>query len=145
MPLVSQTFDQLLDFTRTTAATFVGSNGLIQNTPASVNLLTQTQQFDNAAWSKGNGAITANATTAPDGTATADSFVTTAATAATFVQATFTSLAQSYTASFYVKANGVQYIQLLWAGTQSVNIVNFDIVNGTIGTNTADAGSITAT
>jgi hypothetical protein len=57
MPLVSQTFDQLLDFTRTTAGSFVGSNGLIQNTPASVNLFTQTQQFDNAAWTK-------NATTA---------------------------------------------------------------------------------
>jgi len=26
MPLVSQTFDQLLDFTRTTSGTFVGSN-----------------------------------------------------------------------------------------------------------------------
>jgi len=52
MPLVSQTFDQLIDFTRTTAGTFVGSNGLIQNTPASRNLFTFTQQFDNAAWVK---------------------------------------------------------------------------------------------
>jgi hypothetical protein len=78
MPLVSQTFDQLLDFTRTTAATFVGSNGLIQNTPASRNLLTWTQQFDNAAWENqlgGTGVAcvtTANAGTAPDDTSTAD-------------------------------------------------------------------------
>jgi hypothetical protein len=78
MPLVSQTFDQLLDFTRTTAATFVGSNGLVQNTPASVNLLLWTQQFDNAAWENqlgGTGVAcvtTANAGTAPDDTSTAD-------------------------------------------------------------------------
>ena len=78
MPLVSQTFDQLLDFTRTTSGTFVGSNGLIQTTPASVNLLTWTQQFDNAAWANqvaGTGVaatVTANAGTAPDDTSTAD-------------------------------------------------------------------------
>jgi hypothetical protein len=73
-----RTFDQLIDFTRTTAATFVGSNGLIQNTPASVNLLTQTQQFDVSPWSNqvgGTGVaatVTANAGTAPDNTSTAD-------------------------------------------------------------------------
>ena len=74
----AQTFDQLLDFTRTSSATFVGSNGLIQNTPASRNLLTWTQQFDNAAWANqvgGTGVaatVTANAGTAPDDTSTAD-------------------------------------------------------------------------
>lgn len=52
MPLVSRTFDQLIDFTRTSSATFVGSNGLIQSTPQSRNLLTFTQEFDNAAWAK---------------------------------------------------------------------------------------------
>lgn len=79
MPLVNKTFDQLLDFTRTSAATFVGSNGLIQNTPASVNLLTQTQQFDNAAWTKGAVTVTANSTVAPDGTSTADTLTPTSA------------------------------------------------------------------
>jgi hypothetical protein len=73
MPLVSRTFDQLINFTRTSAATFVGSNGLIQTTPASVNLLTYTQEFDNAAWIKNVGAtVAANVAVAPDGTNTAD-------------------------------------------------------------------------
>jgi hypothetical protein len=36
------------------------------------NLLTKTQQFDNAAWTKSNTQVTANASTAPDGTTTAD-------------------------------------------------------------------------
>lgn len=76
--MTGYTFNQLFDFTRTTAATFVGSNGLIQTTPASINVLTFTQEFDNAVWSKiglGTGSpptVTANAAIAPDGTSTAD-------------------------------------------------------------------------
>jgi hypothetical protein len=76
--MTNYTFDQLLDFTRTTSGTFVGSNGLIQTTPASVNLLLQTQQFDVSPWSNqvgGTGVaatVTANAGTAPDDTSTAD-------------------------------------------------------------------------
>jgi hypothetical protein len=73
MPLTSRTFDQLINFTRTSAATFVGSNGLIQTTPQSVNLLLYTQEFDNAAWIKNVGAtVAANVAVAPDGTNTAD-------------------------------------------------------------------------
>jgi hypothetical protein len=39
------------------------------------NLLTYSQQFDDAAWGKTRSSITANATTAPDGTLTADKLV----------------------------------------------------------------------
>jgi hypothetical protein len=55
MPLISRTFDQLIDFTRTTAATYVNSAGLVTLTPPSVNLLLYTQEFDNPAWTKGGG------------------------------------------------------------------------------------------
>ena len=76
--MTGYTFNQLFDFTRTTAGTFVGSNGLLQTTPASVNLLTFTQEFDNAAWVNSiggtgtNPTISANTGVAPDGTPTAD-------------------------------------------------------------------------
>jgi hypothetical protein len=108
------------------------------------NALLRSEEFNDVVWSKGNGTVTANAVLSPDGTTDADSFVTTAATAGTFVQQAFVSLAQAYAASFYVKPNGVQFVQLLWAGGQSTNIANFDIINGTIGTNTATSASITA-
>ena len=72
MPLVSRTFDQLIDFTRTSAGTYVDETGKIVSTPASRNLLTFTQEFDNAAWGKTAATVTANTTTAPDGTSTAD-------------------------------------------------------------------------
>ena len=42
------------------------------------NLLTYTEQFDNAAWPKTNATITANAAVAPDGTTTADTLTATA-------------------------------------------------------------------
>jgi len=72
MPLISRTFDQLIDFTRTTAATYVNSAGLVTLTPPSVNLLLYTQEFDNPAWTKSATDVTANSTVAPDGTLTAD-------------------------------------------------------------------------
>lgn len=60
MPLISRTFDQLIDFTRTSAATYTNSAGLVTLTPPSVNLLTFTQEFDNAAWSKNGTTVIPN-------------------------------------------------------------------------------------
>jgi hypothetical protein len=48
---------------------------LIEN--ASTNLLTYSEQFDNAAWTKGGVSVTVNSATAPDGTLTADKIVIT--------------------------------------------------------------------
>lgn len=98
------TFSQLIDFTRTSSATYVDSAGKIVPTPASRNLLTFTQEFDNAAWSKSNSTITANSTAAPDGTMTADTLVEDAATATHLMSQTQTLSATPYTASVYLKA-----------------------------------------
>ena len=56
--------DPRITFSRTSNATLVGSNGLIQYAPH--NLLTYSEQFDNAAWVKTNATIAANATTECD-------------------------------------------------------------------------------
>ena len=48
----------LVTFTRTSAATYVGADGLIKTTP--VNLLTYSEEFDNTSWPKSNSTITAN-------------------------------------------------------------------------------------
>jgi hypothetical protein len=66
----TSTLDPRITFTRTTNATVTGSNGLIQNAP--MNLLTFSEQFDNAAWGKLAATVTANTTAAPNGTVTAD-------------------------------------------------------------------------
>jgi len=72
---------------------------------ARYNLLTKTEQFDDAVWVKGDATVTANATTAPDGTSTADSLVETATTGIHQAGQQLTAAAGAYTASIYAKKN----------------------------------------
>jgi hypothetical protein len=65
--------DPRVTFSRTTNATVTGPDGLIAYAPH--NLLTFSEQFDNAAWVKTRATITANAIAAPDGTLTADALI----------------------------------------------------------------------
>ena len=73
--MASVPFNNLITFSRGSNATLTGPDGLIQWAPN--NLLTFSEQFDNAAWSKVNATITANTIAAPDGTTTADRLVNT--------------------------------------------------------------------
>jgi hypothetical protein len=119
---------------------------------ARYNLLTYSEQFDNAGWSKSNTTITANATTAPDGTTTADKIAISAATAVTSVNsnAGVTVIVGTVTVTSYFKADGVQYANVgfiysagIYSGTQ------FDLSNGTVvrsaaASYTSPSGTITA-
>lgn len=70
---------------------------------ARYNLLTKTEQFDDAVWSKLNSAsVTANSTTAPDGTLTADT-LTAAFTSSLARQAIAVSVGTTYVFSIYAK------------------------------------------
>jgi hypothetical protein len=53
--------------------------------PGATNLVTYSQEFNDASWTKNNLTISANSTTAPDGTSTADKFIATAVTDAHFI------------------------------------------------------------
>jgi len=120
-----------LDVTRATTATRVNSSGLIESVASNVprldytngscpsilvepqrtNLFTYSEDFTNASWLKTRATITGNATTAPDGTTTAD----------LIADSTFTN-SNSYTEkvvfsgliglafSVYVKKNTANYI-----------------------------------
>jgi hypothetical protein len=83
------------------AGTYVGSDGLIKNSPA--NLLTYSEQFDQ--WDVGsNTTITTNAIAAPDGSMTADR-IELPASGGTYVQQTNAITAGAeYTGSVWVKA-----------------------------------------
>ena len=121
MPLVSRTFDQIINFTRTSAATFTGSNGLVQYTPQSVNLLTFTQEFDNAGWVKTNATIAANSLLAPDDTNTADT-ITAGAANATVLQS-FTASAVPYTFSVWLRRlTGTGNVEITVDGTTYVAV-----------------------
>jgi hypothetical protein len=134
------------DYTPTTSAavygprfdydpvTFAAKGLLIEE--QRTNLLTYSEQFDNAAWTKANATISANSTTAPDATVTADTITGSAGTA-------FKNVNQSYANttglvfSVFAKAGTQDKIQLLANGSAG-NYANFNLTNGTV---TATGGS----
>ena len=129
--MTAYSFSQLIDFTRTTPGTFVGSNGLIQTTPQSRNLLTFTQEFDNAAWVKAQTTPTANTTVAPDGTSTADTLTALAGAAVHNASQALSIGSGTLTFTVYAKAGTHSFIQLFHG---SANAANFNVSTGAIGT-----------
>ena len=90
-----------LTFSRNSLGSYTDANGLVQSMP--YNLLTYSEQFDNAAWSKADVTVTANTTISPDGTQNAD-VVTEGVGSAQhrMIQATAKPF-NNYTLSVYVK------------------------------------------
>ena len=75
------------------------------------NLLTYTEQFDNAIWTKSIATITANTEVAPDGTMTADRFVSTGGAYPQVYQYVSGLVAgQPYTFSVWVKSDGTTQV-----------------------------------
>jgi hypothetical protein len=121
-----------LAFTRTgDTATRVNSAGLIEK--VRTNLLTRSQEFDNAAWVKDRTTATANVTTAPDGTTTADKVVDTLqGNNAYRVYNGITLSAISYSASFYVKAAEYSWVYIRIGNSLRVW---FNVSTGVVGNN----------
>jgi len=98
------------------------------------NLLTYSEDFSNAAWNKSGSSISADASTAPDGTTTADALIEDTGTSEHIVYDGVTvTNATAYTFSVYAKPNGRTLINLILAGVGSAT---FDIDAGSV-TNTA--------
>jgi hypothetical protein len=156
--LTGAPLDSRITFTRSTTATFVGSDGLIQtaaiNAPRfdynpvtlapngllieeqRVNVTLYSQQLDDPTWSKTNMTITANAVTSPDGTVNADAFVEDTATSTHLIaQAVTIADSTTFTVSCYVKAAGRSWIAVAAvdkAGT--ANRIWFNVSTGAQGT-----------
>ncbi len=96
-----------LSFTRASNGTRVNSAGLVEVCPW--NLLTYSEQFDNAAWIKSSATMTANDAVAPNGTMTADKVVFAGANNFFYQQTSFIGQA---TASIYVKGTAGQTISI---------------------------------
>lgn len=160
--------DSRVTFTRASTATFVGSNGLIQTAaidaprfdynPATlaprgllieeqrINLLTYSEQFDNAAWTKSNITVTANNTTSPDGTLNADKLVVTSAgTNANCTQSPALTASTAYTETVYAKKSEWGWLALEIRG-ESIDAIQawFNLNTGAVGT-IVGAGTATIT
>jgi len=91
----------------------------------------------NVAWIKSNTSITANTTTSPNGTLTADTLsigVDASAVRHRLSQSITATIGTTYTGTYYLKANQHQWIQIVAVSGFSTGVwANFDLVNGTIG------------
>lgn len=125
--LTTTSLDSRITFTRASTATFVGSNGLIQSAAINAprfdydpvtlaakgllieeqrtNLLTYSEQFDNAAWLKDSSTVTANTTISPDGNTNADTIIETATNSVHRIYEQINVVSgTAVTMSFYAKA-----------------------------------------
>jgi hypothetical protein len=105
------------------------------------NLIAQSQTFDNVGWTKSNATITADSTTAPDGTTTADTLVENTATSTHYVYSnsgvgfyTVLVVGVTYTISVYAKPSGRNRIQLQGDGSSGFLGGNsvFNLSTGTV-------------
>ena len=106
---------------------------------ATTNLLTYSEDFGNAVWTKAAVTISGDFTIAPDGTKSADKVIETATTAGHVVSTTSSVTAsgsKKYSYSVYAKAKEKQYLQMIVTGI-GLGVVNdyanFDLLNGTVG------------
>jgi hypothetical protein len=122
-----------LTFTRASDATRTNSAGVIERTPW--NFFQDSEMFSTANWGKLNSSVSANTTTAPNGTLTADTLVeNTANSTHIALQITAGQISgNTYTASIYAKAAGRSWIGLFNNAGGTGNAF-FDLSNGTVGT-----------
>ena len=158
----------LVTFTRASSGTFVGSNGLIQSASTDVprfdhnpttgeslgllveeartNLSLYSEDFSNAYWVKTDCTITANETTAPDGTLTADLWTNTS-TPGIVASSTITkdTTARTYTGSLWVKGNSTAFtVSIDNGGTTNRGRAIFNLSSGTF-TSVSNDGNFTNT
>ena len=115
------------------------------------NLLTYSEQFDNAAWTKSNTTVTANTIVAPDGTLTGDKVVESNSTSRheiTLASAIAGATAgATYTLSLFAKAAGRSYVEVFFATGEITNnpYAIFDLANGTVSYSSGATASIIST
>jgi hypothetical protein len=99
------------------------------------NLLTYSEQFDNAAWTKVDSVVSANTAIAPDGTLTGDKLVESAALAQHACFFLSTASATAYTYSAYIKAAGRNWVFMRGRDSSATDrFAWFDLANGVLGT-----------
>lgn len=160
----SKTIDPRITFSRAPSATYFDEKGVMRTAPAGVpridfdpvtgeckgllieeqrtNLLTYSEQCNTSAWTKARVEVFPNATTAPDGTLTAEKVVSDTTASNTHVlRATSASYTAgiTYTLSFYVKPSEVSSVCLQFrsAAFPAAYGVFFDLLTKTVTNNQA--------
>jgi hypothetical protein len=136
----TSTFFDSITHARSGNATMVDESGLLKWAPH--NLLTYSEQFDNAAWAKTSSTVTANAATAPDGTAAAEKITPSAVLGFQHGVDAILALGGSYNVSIYAKAAEYSFL-VIALNNSSSTAVSFNLLTGEVGSNpSAYAASI---
>lgn len=157
----SKSVDPRITITRASTAMRTNANGLLESVASGLpridydpvtlackgllieesrtNLLTYSEQFDSAAWLKQRSSISANATTAPDGTVTADKFVednTASNTHYVYKNNVTITANTAHTASIFLKAAERTFAVIeLTDGTSAQGaVVGVNLTTGELGT-----------
>ena len=137
----TEQLDPRITFTRASTATYYGT----QTAKAEENLLVRSQEFDNAAWSKSGGiTVTANTTTAPDGTSTAETISESTSSGPRLVQSISGAITTAVLSGYY-KNGDAQYCYLASRASSGNSAGSvFDLAAGTV-VRTDSYGTVTAT
>ena len=146
--LIGQTYDQGTGVLQVTGTSTRNGNALDKNLylQGGNNLLSYSQQFDNAAWSKARCTITADTIVAPDGTTTADIIVEDTTSNSHPVYRTLSGFVSgvTYTMSCYIKANVRTQANISLSNTAFNGFVYFDLSSVTVLSSSNATGSITS-
>jgi hypothetical protein len=113
----------------------------VSYTDISQNLFQYSEQINNSYWTKIGGTITADSTTAPDGTTTADKFISVTTSGSYFsVKPATATTGQPYTVSIYAKAGDNDNIRITNVSS-GATAAWFNLTNGTIGSQNDTASS----
>jgi hypothetical protein len=111
--------------------------------PSVTNKLVRSEELDNAGWGKSGATITANATLAPDGSATADTIVETATNAFHVVSQYVSGITAGVPvmASGHLKAAGRSRVRIQTDTSPNNGTADFDLATGTISGTTGIASA----
>jgi len=147
------TFSELIDFTRSSTGTYLGSDGLIKTANVDeprleydasgqpLGLLIEEQRtnevrysnsLSGSAWSGTNCTITTDSTTSPDGNINASKLTCSGGSASVWQFPMPSGLSGNYSNSIYLKADTLNYAQLNVGYLTTDFVANFDLVNGTV-------------
>lgn len=123
--------------------TLVCNGLLIEETRT--NLFLQSNNFTNSYWRTSNVTLSSVSDVNPEGVSSTVQFIPSSGISVKNfdITAVQTFSATAYTHSYYVKSTGWQFVQLLWTTSLSTNYANFDVINGTVTTNSGGTSSIT--
>ena len=132
----------LIDHTRQSSATYVGSDGLIKT--AATNLLLRSEEFDTNGWAKSTSTVSDNSTTSPSNAANADTLTATAASGEHWLFQNVTAASGTYTASVYVKSDTNNFVYLsITPGFATYAVITVNLTTASISkTGTAGGAAV---